>query len=185
MAPYLPNGKEFARRAKNGTLQIAISNLHKNSIVPRSTPFTSKCCLLYYRKVIGARWFNKGYAQLTKTDQKFTPPECMEYLSARDAIGHGSHTASIASGSPVDSVNIQGFEVGSIQGVAFGARLAIYKVCWCNKNGPIWPNAICSSVDILAAMEAAVADGVDIISASLGQETKLSRIRVLTSSYVN
>ena len=40
-----------------------------------------------------------------------------------------------------------------------GARLAVYKVCW--EDG-------CSSEDILAAFDDAIADGVDVISFSIG-----------------
>ncbi|MCI87856.1 subtilisin-like protease-like, partial [Trifolium medium] len=39
------------------------------------------------------------------------------------------------------------------------ARLAVYKVCW---------NGGCFDSDILAAFDAAVADGVDVVSLSVG-----------------
>ena len=40
-----------------------------------------------------------------------------------------------------------------------GARLAIYKVCW---------DDFCAGEDILAAFDDAIADGVDVISMSIG-----------------
>ncbi|KAL0346110.1 UNVERIFIED_CONTAM: Alpha-L-arabinofuranosidase 1 [Sesamum radiatum] len=46
--------------------------------------------------------------------------------------------------------------------VASSCRLAIYKACWDA------PKGLCSSSDILAAMDDAVRDGVDVISVSLG-----------------
>lgn len=44
-------------------------------------------------------------------------------------------------------------------GMSFASRIAAYKVCW---------PAGCSSSDILAAIDQAVADGVDVLSLSLG-----------------
>ncbi|KAL5098924.1 hypothetical protein RYX36_003251 [Vicia faba] len=76
-----------------------------------------------------------------------------------DDIGHGTHTASTAAGRPVQGANVFGNANGTATGMAPDAHLAIYKVC--NNNG-------CTESAILAGMDAAVEDGVDVLSLSLG-----------------
>ncbi|KAJ7516630.1 hypothetical protein O6H91_22G065500 [Diphasiastrum complanatum] len=82
-----------------------------------------------------------------------------EYRSPRDAAGHGSHTASTAGGSSVRHANLFGLAEGTARGGTPTARIAAYKVCWFDS---------CTDADILAAFDAAVADGVDLISFSIG-----------------
>ncbi|KAJ8632447.1 hypothetical protein MRB53_025783 [Persea americana] len=111
------------------------------------------------RKLIGARWFVKGLLELTQEPINTTAG--MEYLSARDAMGHGTHTSSTAAGSLVHNVSYKGLAVGTARGGAPRARLAMYKVCWYARGG-------CSNVDILKAFDEAIHDGVDVLSVSLG-----------------
>ncbi|KAL7599360.1 subtilisin-like protease SBT1.2 [Lactuca sativa] len=113
---------------------------------------TSNC----NKKLIGARFFSKGHrvASLTPTEN-----EVSEYLSARDSHGHGTHTASTAAGSAVPMASVLGNGAGEARGMAPGSHIAIYKVCWFSG---------CYSSDILAAMDEAIRDGVDILSLSLG-----------------
>ncbi|KAL2345987.1 hypothetical protein Fmac_007272 [Flemingia macrophylla] len=106
------------------------------------------------RKLIGARYFCAGYEA---TNGKMN--NTLEYRSPRDSDGHGTHTASIAAGRYVYPASIMGYAKGMASGMAPKARLAVYKVCW---------NAGCYDSDILAAFDAAVADGVDVISLSVG-----------------
>ncbi|PSS07286.1 Subtilisin-like protease [Actinidia chinensis var. chinensis] len=106
------------------------------------------------RKLIGARYFCDGYEA---TNGKMN--ETTEYRSPRDSDGHGTHTASIAAGRYVFPASTLGYARGVAAGMAPKARLAAYKVCW---------NAGCYDSDILAAFDAAVADGVDVISLSVG-----------------
>nr|GLL45095.1 subtilisin-like protease SBT1.7 [Ipomoea trifida] len=79
--------------------------------------------------------------------------------SVFDEDGHGSHTAGTAAGNFVRGANVNGNANGTAAGVAPLAHLAIYKVC--NEIG-------CPDSQILAAMDKAIEDGVDILSLSLG-----------------
>ncbi|XP_050236348.1 subtilisin-like protease SBT4.9 [Mercurialis annua] len=80
-------------------------------------------------------------------------------VSARDDVGHGTHTASTAAGSKVKDASFFGIAQGTARGGVPSARIAAYKVC-----GAIG----CVSEDILAGFDDAIADGVDIITISLG-----------------
>ncbi|XP_055819494.1 subtilisin-like protease 4 [Solanum dulcamara] len=76
-----------------------------------------------------------------------------------DDNGHGTHTAGTAAGAFVNGASVYGNANGTAVGVAPLAHIAIYKVC---------NSGSCSDSDILAAMDAAIDDGVDILSISLG-----------------
>ncbi|MCD7466891.1 hypothetical protein HAX54_003970 [Datura stramonium] len=79
-----------------------------------------------------------------------------------DDNGHGTHTASTAAGSFVRGANVFGNANGTAVGIAPLAHIAIYKVC--DSFG-------CSDSGVLSAMDAAIDDGVDILSLSLGGTT--------------
>ncbi|EYU28907.1 hypothetical protein MIMGU_mgv1a024881mg, partial [Erythranthe guttata] len=80
--------------------------------------------------------------------------------SARDDTGHGSHTASTAAGRPIDA-SFYGIAGGVARGGVPSARIAIYKACH---------DGHCETANILSAFDDAIYDGVDIISASIGQK---------------
>ncbi|XP_004515894.3 subtilisin-like protease SBT5.3 [Cicer arietinum] len=110
------------------------------------------------RKLIGARYFYKGYlAALGDIGN-------VSFNSARDVEGHGSHTLSTAGGNAVNGVNVFGYGNGTASGGSPKARVATYKVCWPKVEGA----GGCYEADILAGFEAAISDGVDVISVSLG-----------------
>ncbi|KAL8253536.1 hypothetical protein R6Q59_031757 [Mikania micrantha] len=109
------------------------------------------------RKIIGARWYVNGYkAEFGELDTS----DGSEFLSPRDAYGHGTHTSSIASGMMLKDTSFFGLAHGLARGGAPSSHLAIYKVCW--ETGG------CSSADILAAFDDSIHDGVDVLSVSLG-----------------
>ncbi|CAN1746699.1 unnamed protein product [Linum perenne] len=99
-------------------------------------------------KIIGARYYHAG-----GNFSSFDIP------SPRDSEGHGSHTASTAAGNLVTPASLLGLASGTARGGVPSARIAVYKVCW--DDG-------CDEADVLAAFDDAIADGVDIISLSLG-----------------
>nr|KJB34438.1 hypothetical protein B456_006G065800 [Gossypium raimondii] len=99
------------------------------------------------RKIVGARVFYRGYEAATgKINEK------NEYKSPRDQDGHGTHTAATVAGSPVRGANLLGYAYGTARGMAPGARIAAYKVCWTGG---------CFSSDILSAVDRAVGDGME------------------------
>ncbi|XP_013733786.2 subtilisin-like protease SBT4.8 [Brassica napus] len=78
---------------------------------------------------------------------------------ARDVDGHGSHTSSIAAGNAVAGASFFGIGNGTARGGVPAARIAAYKIC--DSTG-------CKTDAILSAFDDAIADGVDIISISIG-----------------
>ncbi|QCD91385.1 Peptidase S8 [Vigna unguiculata] len=106
------------------------------------------------KKLIGARFFLKGFEASVGPLNATT-----QFRSPRDSDGHGTHTASTAAGSAVKGANLFGYASGIARGMVPHARVAIYKVCWEDN---------CVASDILAAMDAAISDNVNVISASLG-----------------
>ncbi|GLU03729.1 hypothetical protein SLE2022_209140 [Rubroshorea leprosula] len=108
------------------------------------------------RKLIGARFFIKGHRVASASP---SANMIQEYVSSRDSSGHGTHTSSTAGGVSVPMASVLGNGAGEARGMAPAAHIAVYKVCWFNG---------CYSSDILAAMDVAIRDGVDVLSLSLG-----------------
>ncbi|KAJ0428125.1 putative tripeptidyl-peptidase II [Helianthus annuus] len=91
-------------------------------------------------KLIGMRSFVKGQTPI-------------------DDAGHGTHTSSTAAGNWVDNASVFQLGNGTACGMAPLAHIAMYKTC--DISG-------CFGSDILAGMDAAIIDGVNVLSISLG-----------------
>jgi subtilisin family serine protease len=111
-------------------------------------------------KVLGARWYDQSGVGRAREG---------EFASPRDRNGHGSHTASTAAGVPTDA-SIAGSPIGQVTGIAPAARLSIYKVLW---HVQATGSASGNSLDIVKAIDDAVADGVDVINYSIGDNVDL------------
>jgi len=145
----------FGKGVIIGVLDSGITPDHHPSfsdagIPPPPSKWKGRCELngtVCNNKLIGARSFNNAAVKGEKAEAPI------------DEDGHGTHTASTAAGAFVDNAEVLGNAKGTAAGMAPHAHLAIYKVCF---------GEDCSESNILAALDAAVEDGVDVISISLG-----------------
>lgn len=137
-----------------GHAKLQISHATGNSLNLAIAPFSSWpilsnfCCCC--RKLIGARYYN--------SENKF---HASDIKSPRDTNGHGTHTSSTAAGGKINGTGYFGLAEGIARGGVPFARIAMYKVCWFDG---------CTSADVLKAFDDAIADGVDILSVSLGAD---------------
>jgi subtilisin family serine protease len=104
------------------------------------------------RKLLGAR-------QMLETYRAILGAEDHEFDSARDDSGHGTHTASTAAGNAGVAARIFGLPVARMSGIAPRARIVAYKGL--GELGGF-------TSDLAAAIDTAVADGVDVINYSIG-----------------
>ncbi|HYH00992.1 MAG TPA: S8 family peptidase [Terriglobales bacterium] len=147
--------------SKDGKLSYQqISGWH-GKCVP-GEQFTASNC---NQKLIGAQYFNAawgGNAGL-KTQRPW------EFASPRDYNGHGTHTSSTAGGNYNVTTNGPAAVLGTTSGMAPRARIAVYKALWSNQDAS-QSNGFTS--DLVAAIDQAVADGVDVINYSVsGSQT--------------
>jgi minor extracellular serine protease Vpr len=107
-------------------------------------------------KVLAAQYFVAGFGEgHLRSSARVSP---------RDDVGHGTQVASIAAGNAGVSVDLAGEDGGTYSGVAPRARLAVYKACW---TAPDPAEDGCSTADLVAAIDAAVGDGVDVLNLSV------------------
>ena len=103
-------------------------------------------------KLIGARQMLDSYRSLVGSESN-------EFDSARDDNGHGTHTASTAAGNADIRATIFNRFKGTISGIAPRAQIIAYKAL--GEQGGF-------TSDLVAAIDQAVADGVDVINYSVG-----------------
>jgi subtilisin family serine protease len=149
--PGFWQGSNFGKGVIIGVLDSGILPSHPSfsdeGVPPPPAKWKGKCefngtnC---NNKIIGARVFQAG--------RKITGP------AQFDDSGHGTHTASTAAGNFVNDAAALWNAKGIAAGIAPYAHLAIYKICY---------DYGCSESDILAALDSAVDDGVDVISISI------------------
>ncbi|XP_074592238.1 subtilisin-like protease SBT2.6 [Curcuma longa] len=119
-------------------------------------------------KIIGAQHFAKAAIAAGA----FNPS--IDFPSPLDGDGHGSHTAAIAAGNNGIPVRMHGYEFGRASGMAPRARIAVYKVLYRLFGGYV--------SDVVAAIEQAVLDGVDILNLSIGPNSPPTTTR---STFLN
>ncbi|KDP34877.1 hypothetical protein JCGZ_09165 [Jatropha curcas] len=123
---------------------------HYSGICEVTRDFPSGSC---NRKLIGARHF----AASAITRGIFNSSE--DYASPFDGDGHGTHTASVAAGNHGIPVIVAGHHFGNASGMAPRAHIAVYKALYKSFGG--------FAADVVAAIDQAAQDGVDIISLSI------------------
>lgn len=116
------------------------------------------------QKLIGAQRFNAAWGG----DAGLLAERPWEFPSPRDYNGHGSHTASTSGGNNNVPTTGPAATFGNISGIAPRARIAAYKALWSLEDGS---QANGFGSDLVAAIDQAVADGVDVINYSVSGTT--------------
>jgi subtilisin family serine protease len=129
-------------------------------------------------KLVGARFYADGFVANVPADLRGEH----EFLSPRDGDGHGSHTSSTAVGNPISGMNVSGRQFGASSGMAPAAKLAMYKVCWDSTDDDLDG---CFTSDMLAAVDDAVTDGVDVINFSIGGSSPESSSDPIEIAFLN
>ena len=112
------------------------------------------------QKLIGARYFNEAWGGNAALEEE----RPWEFMSPRDYNGHGTHTSSTAGGNNGVPATGPASIFGPVSGIAPRARIAMYKALWSTADGA---TASGQSADLVAAIDQAVADGVDVINYSI------------------
>ncbi|GAA0762519.1 hypothetical protein GCM10009107_47080 [Ideonella azotifigens] len=145
--------------ASGGTVAYGPAPSHWKGGCTVAPAFPATAC---NHKLIGARLFNTGWLA------SGTEPWFGTFSdSPRDENGHGSHTLSTAGGNALaPAYDTKGVYLGSTSGMAPRARLASYKALFTAVVAGV-PQGVGMTSDIIAAIDAAVADGVDVINFSV------------------
>eukprot|EP00775_Hariotina_reticulata_P012300 gene12300-12436_t len=154
-----PEAPSFSDRASgspnNSTVYGPLPGRWQGTCDSALDPSGAALCNL---KLIGCRHFTIAFGGADRIKQLF--PE--EVLSCREVYpqSHGTHVAATAGGNQVTVTATNDSLPQTMTGIAPRARLAMYKIFWGSINYD-------ATVDVVAAMDAAVGDGAHIISMSL------------------
>jgi hypothetical protein len=110
-------------------------------------------------KLIGAYAFTQTYMAVNGSDGQEFCNDTSGVCSPRDSEGHGTHTTTTAGGDCVSSAVLYGVQRGPVCGMAPGAHIETFRVCLVQG---------CFDSDSVAAVQQAIADGVNVINFSIG-----------------
>ena len=151
---FWPENPAFSDRDADG--KLVYQNMpHWTGKCHPAEAFNSSMC---NQKVIGARYYNAGWGSDAAVKAKYPN----DFNSPRDGGSHGSHTGSTAGGNSGVHALVNGIDLCVISGMAPRARLSIYKSCY--GDGA---TSACFTSDSVAAIDQAVADGVDVLNYSI------------------
>lgn len=152
-----PDSGSFADPDSAGKAYAPLSGFHGTCEAATDGSWDEDDCT---GKIVAARHFDAAWGG----DAGISSQMPWEYLSARDYNGHGTHTASTSGGDHGVATTGPASVFGAITGMAPRARIASYKALWSTEDGSTASGA---NSDIVAAIDRAVADGVDVINFSV------------------
>nr|CAD1828137.1 unnamed protein product [Ananas comosus var. bracteatus] len=157
---YLVNGfavlitpqqaEKLSRRKEVANIVLDFAVRTSTTYTPNSSAYRKELGL---KKLVGARHF--AASAITRGILNAS----MDHASPFDSDGHGTHTASIAAGNHGIPVIVAGHHFGTASGMAPHAHIAVYKALYRSFGG--------FAADVVAAIDQAAEDGVDIISFSI------------------
>ncbi len=151
-----PESLSFTDRDSEGKLIFHQIPGWNGKCVPGEAFNASMC----NQKLIGAQYFNAAWGGNKGIDAQ----RPWEFNSVRDYNGHGSHTSSTAGGNHAVPVTGPAAAFGTVNGMAPRARIAMYKALWSTQDAS---TASGYTSDLVAAIDQAVKDGVDVINYSI------------------
>jgi subtilisin family serine protease len=167
-----PQSKSFSDRDAAGKLVYqAMPKLHIKCASTETVTDGSWDANLCNKKLVGAQFYCASRGCDTVLEHEFVSP--------RDYNGHGTHTASTAGGNQGVPTTGAAAVFGTVNGIAPRARISAYKIGWDNGAGSAGAN----TGDIVAAIDQAVADGVDVINYSFSG-TRTNYLDAVEVSYV-
>jgi hypothetical protein len=162
-----PESESFSDRTGtngNGSKGGKLSYHHILGWHGKCTPGEAFNASMCNQKLIGARRYNAAWGG----DAAIAAQRPWEFTSPRDYNGHGTHTSSTAGGNHDVTLTGPAAIFGKASGMAPRARIAMYKALWSTQDGA---TASGFTSDLVAAIDQAVADGVDVINYSISGTT--------------